>query len=1077
MNNAEELAKAYYKIFIKALELRNLLAKILLQFGVIDQDNGESFYQLLDYISQIETIYPYNKEPNILKTFESQNEIQNFLYTNENTNVALLNHTIPDVNDIIINTFNSYNAYLKDYLIVVGLDLDIINQRNTLRHYIECLYQIERVRNTFIIIDDDILYRNVRNDIALSVKDDMDNILEEGTIIIRENGLPIYEGSILEAYIQPSTKGQHTYTFEYIPTDITYYHGSELIYTFNVDATPITIEVNAINLNENSIYYESNEEGYSEDEWKITIKTKDALDNVLGDIPIKLYIGNTLVHEDYTNIAGQYTYYCQLPYSSDFDDNITYFKIQTSSFNPAFLNKEYSKEFIIYHHMFEADNVYYINQLDSLKIRLVDPLTGEQVPTIDIEEYYDDDVFSAPEEYDMWDLISINIDNIEQIEYTLPFDINVDTNLRSYTMPNIALTQDIRVKVKANSHIENYVLSSSNGIWEIDDLYINYSYLKDGDVIVLEITADGYREQQTVNVVSNFILPKENIFYLPNQPVIYYKPLGQIYNGIIDFAGGVDVVDSLVMLPSFEEGEHNIIISGIETIQYSFTIMKPLELIQTSYDQTGCAIYTLNIYDKQSIDRLENHITDGIHEQYVIHAPNEISIDFINDGCSIISLYDGNINIVDIINEYNDISFNDVHKTLNKNNNEWNSINIKIMQESDDDIFTYEFYIDNQLKHTIQEQHNNELKIFILVPRKEDYRNFNIKDMYVPITLVNNGQEIDYVYTKTEKTNPDRYEYEIHVCRDNYNQGSNTICGILNGYSECDTFELYSNTFYILPENTFKVGNNNVQIKCFNENATNISIINNSITQKNITKNNDIFTINCDIVEAGELTITLQDNEGNSETFVINVAKGDYVIDLDMPETKEYQDHTPIPLSIKDAFNNEVNKFYCYFDNEVPYVIIKTNNSITLNNNDIGRQFDSLDMGEHTITVRTYENSNYNIASVTQEFLLGIYITSLTNQPLFTDLNMDNDGWLSNESMSIDNQTIIGDLEDVLVGINTSVNVDPGQLILSNFVSSNADLDSIILLDEDFTNIQNAIVDIDVEEDKLTYDTIEDDNL
>ena len=134
-------------------------------------------------------------------------------------------------------------------------------------------------------------------------------------------------------------------------------------------------------------------------------------------------------------------------------------------------------------------------------------------------------------------------------------------------------------------------------------------------------------------------------------------------------------------------------------------------------------------------------------------------------------------------------------------------------------------------------------------------------------------------------------------------------------------------------------------------------------------------------------------------------------------------------------------------------------------------------MGDHTITVRTTANSNYNDAFVTQEFLLGVYISSLTDQPLFTDLSVDNDGWLLNESLLVDNQTTIGDLEDVIVGINTSVDVDSGKLVLSNFISSNADLDSIVLLDDDFNNIQDAIIDIDVNEDKLTYDTIENDNL
>ena len=172
-----------------------------------------------------------------------------------------------------------------------------------------------------------------------------------------------------------------------------------------------------------------------------------------------------------------------------------------------------------------------------------------------------------------------------------------------------------------------------------------------------------------------------------------------------------------------------------------------------------------------------------------------------------------------------------------------------------------------------------------------------------------------------------------------------------------------------------------------------------------------------------------------------------------------------------------MNTFYCYFDQETPISITKTNNSITLVNNAIGRQFDDLEMGDHTITVRTMANSNYNDAVVTKEFLMGIYIRNLTNQPLFTDLSVDNDGWLVNDAINVDSTTTVGDLEDVLVGINTSVNVDPGQLLLSNFISSSADLDSVVLLDDDFNNIQNAIIDIDVDEDKLTYDTIEDDNL
>lgn len=1074
-----DLAIAYYKIFIKTLELRNLLADILIRFQVIDSDNNESFYQLLSYIPQIDTIYPYEREPNILKTFDTLDEIETFLYTNNHTNVSLLQRTVPEINQVIIDTFLSYNLYLKDYLITVGLEPEIVNTPKTLKHYIECLYQIERKKNTIIVISDHTLYRNVHNDLALTVTDDMDNIIEEGTIIIRENGLPIYEGSILEAYIQPTTMGEHTYTFEYIPGDEVYYKRSNLTDTFNVQSTPISIDVEATNLNPNSIYYESEDEGYSEDEWRLIITTKDPLDNKLSNIPIKIYIGNTLVCEDYTDIFGTYTYYCQLPYSSNFENNITVVKIQTNSFNAAYSNKEYLKEFMIYHHLFEADNEYYIGQLDNIKIRLVDQVTGEPLVTSTMHNDIEQDLFEFVDEYEY----EIGVETHNLIEYIIPFDMQIDTNLSSCTVPHPFFDQDIRVRVHLNDRQTTYTLSSNGGEWELE-AFIWYFDMVDGDIATLTIMVDDYEEQQTVNIKSNFILPKENVFYVPNQPVIYYKPFGEIFNGEIEVMDVCEVHDSLISLPNFQVGEHTIYLHGhrngpSEVVTYTFTVKEPLELIQYEYEQTTCAKYYLNVYDKQSVDRLENHLSVDGYEQYIIQPPNEISIDLINNGYSVISLYDANTNIVDINNEYNKISFDDEEYTLNKNNDDWNNIIIKIEQPNqNENIFTYKFYIDNILKYQKQAQHNDELKIFIIVPSQEYYDNFNIQKIYTPITVINNNNEIDYVYVKREYA--DYYQYDIHICRNDDNQGSNTICASLNNYIECDTFELYSRTFYILPSN-LKVGNNTIQVQCFNDNANGITLTHNSITQNHVTNQNNIFVIDCDIYETGDLSVTLDDGDGNVESFVLHVQPGDYIINLDMPETKEYQDHTPIPLHIKDAFNNEVNSFYCWFDSSPPnqtILINKSNNDgIILNNTAIGRQFDSLDMGTHTINVQTVANSNYNTAFVTQEFILGIYISSLTDQPLFTNLSGDNDGWLVNESISIDNETVIRDLEDVLVGINTSVDVDPGQLLLANFISSNSDLDSIILLDDDFHNIQNAIIDIDVEEDKLTYDTIEDDNL
>lgn len=1069
MTHAENMTKQYKKMLKKLLELRDLLADILIKFHVIDADNGQSFHELLSYLENINTIHPYvlNGEfDTSSKIFTDIDDIDAYLYDEGHTNIANLTKTVPEINLLLVQKINSYRAYLKDYLYTVGVRQEIINENYTLKHYIECLYQIDRMKETHIIVNyDNILYRNVHNDLPITVLDDVNEIVEDGYLIIKQDGLVIYDGILSEAYLQPSLMGQHTFTFEFTPFEDAHYTSSNAEGTFNIMGTPIEILIDSVNINEQSQYYESSFEGYAEDGWQITIQTFDPLNNILADIPIRIYINNTLVETAYTNIVGQYVYNCKLPYSSDSDDLETVLTVETTSFNSTFINGQKTKTFIIYHHLLEVDNEYYIGQSDPLSIYLVDELTGEPIT---------------------------NITTTEVIGYDDETDEEI---IEEHTGLHPLLGQNLTIITTLNEQeTYNFVIFDNNK-WTFnpfDSLTINA-----GDIALLHITADGYDEYQLVNIKSNFILPESNIVYLPesNLPKIYYRPLGEICeqgNVNVQFTkyyehdhqysthtGSCTVTNSEIKdyfykhFGGYAPGQYYVNFTSDpedninESVTFSFVLKEPLQLIQTSYDQTTCANYQIDIFDKQSFDRLQNHlITDSV-EQYTISTPNVFNVELLNKDYSVITIYDANTHIATIENEYNKISIDGDPHNFNKDNTAWNKIIIDLGN-------TYKIYFDNILLTEIDEEHN-ELEIYILAPTQNHYRNIEIENIYMPITVTNNGNEIDYNYTLIETA--DSYQYNVSICRDNYNQGSNTICATINNYVQCDTFDLYSQTFYVLPNNNLKVGNNNIQIQSFDDNINNITINHNNITQKNVIKNGDIYTVNCDIFEAGRLTITVQGNNGDPETFIINVVKGDYVIDLDMPEVKEYQDHTPIPLSIKDAFNNEINTFYCYFDQEIPISITKTNNSITLDNTAIGRQFDDLAMGDHTITVRTVANSNYNDAFVTQEFLLGVYISSLTNQPLFTDLSMDNDGWLLNESLLVDNQTTIGDLENVLVGINTSVDVDPGKLVLSNFISSNADLDSIVLLDDDFNNIQDAIIDIDVNEDKLTYDTIENDNL
>ena len=1082
----EDMMQEYQKVFDKLLELRNLLANMLLRFGAINEDNGQCFFELLAHLENINSTTQYVSPLDIDTSFKhfSDNDNDKVFYdgdfyiqnpqTEERTNMS-----IRSLNVLLAQKINSYRAYLRDYLLNVGVPRDIVYQEITLKWLIQCLYQIERVKNTFIVFNSNILYVNMENELDYDIVDDGNDVLIErtviineeaitlgiGTMIIRENNDIIYNGPAIGATITPTTLGEHTYTFEFTPEDSEHYNGTTLTQTLFVQKPKIKLNVSIENTNEESVYYESENEGYYEDTWNIAIITTDMLDNIISNTPIKIYIGNTIINQGNTNILGEYVYTGQIPYySSDFEDYIVPIRIQTDRIGDSYINDIYSAELTIYHHILEADNEWYIGQQDGVKIYLCDELTGEHITTVTSYEV----------EYEL----------DENGNYVL--DENGDPIIIS------EIVQEINHPLRWQPIcVNNSCVFPTDNVWEY-----NIDTTEKGiyQLHIIDPRGEYVNEYQNVEVKSNFILPETDIIYLPesNLPKIYYKPLGEICeqgnvnvqftkyyehnhqysthtgsctvtnseikNYFYRFFGGYAPAQYYITFTSNPEDNIN------ESVTFSFVLKEPLQLIQTSYNKSACATYELKVYDKETLDKMEGHLIGDGYEEFNVEGPNEVTIEFLNDGYSLISLYSANTNIANIGIERNAITIDQEQPhTYNKSNTSWQKINIKI----DDD---YKIYANDVLLKTINQTYGT-LQIYVM-SMTGYYRNVDIKNRYTPITVTNNGNNVDYTYTKVETF--DYYLYTINICRDGSNDGDNIITATINGYTESDTFELRNQTFQLLTTD-FIVGNNNIQIKSFDPNVTNITIIHNNITQNSITKDGDIFTINCDIYEAGSLHILLEDNQHSQEPFTINVGKKEYTINLNMPEIKEYKDFSPIPLSIQNAFGQEINTFYVWFDNQTALSMTKTGTNISLTNTAIGQQFDSLDMGEHTIHIRVSGDPNYIDQEISQTFLIGVYISSLTNQPLFTDLNMDNDGWLSNESMSVDNQTTIGDLEDVLVGINTTVNVDPGQLVLSNFVSSDIDLNSIVLLDDDFHNIQNAIINIDVEDDKLTYDTIEDD--
>ena len=1062
MTDIDDMTLQYQKMYSKMILIKALLGNILFRFGVISEleKNTLSFSSLIAKIPEIKSVTVC--DTSILPTdetlhFNDSEEVVDFLYTDNSKqynriatftvdNGTIVKRTVPEINLLLVRKIDFYCKFLKAYLFNVGVSNNDIP--NDLYGLVNALNRVQRIHPTYIVLDDFELYKNSNNNIPIVVRDDNDDPVTNGQIQIYDGNTLIYTYSIGDnIIIKPTVTGLHNYTFKYVPSTNDYYE-SEIARIINVMPGKIEVTITPKNNNPYSALYNT-ETAYYDDQWQVTIEMKDTLNTILSDIPFDLFIEDELLCSGQTDFMGKYVYtgtpqYSSIP-SRDMPD--LRFIVKTKVSNHTYSNVTEEYYVMLLHHLLEADDIYYLGSVNNyVSIKLCDEYTGEPFITEHREAITVNDIILTA----------------------------IDNGLWHYSMDNSLLQAG------------NYLLHIEGHI--NDDTW----YGETGDVYVVEYDDVDY--QHNVQIKSNFILPDEHIFYIPNVPIIYYKPLGETKNSTVTVTLTKDnstiinnqtlnVVNGLIDISSFCStiGEYSITLTSnandgvIENVQYSFDVRNPMKLEQISYNKTGCAIYRATIYDKTYIDGEKEEFNGFGYSGYNIAAPAFVTADLLNDGYSAISIYDDeDENIVNITNKFNEVKIdynnNITTTTFSKTRNDWQNFKIYIYNDK------CEIYVNNNLLKSINI--NVESIKVILMSVTGYYRNFNADSIYQPISVINTdtNNDVEYTYTRTETD--DAYVYTVNICRANNPnaEGHNKIIVRVGDYLKYENFELYEKIFEIL-NNNFKVGANTIQVKCYDTDVTQVTLSHNNIATLHTTLNNHVFNIRCNIYQAGTLSINITNDELDNQLFDINVAKGDYTIELLMPETKEYQNHDPIPLSIRDAFDNEINTFYCWFDSKTPLNITKPGDSIILVNNTIGQQYDTLEMGTHTINVRPIEDSNYNSVIVTKEFILGVYITTLTNQPIFTNLLVDNDGWLLNESMNIDNNTTIADLENTLIGINTTVNVDPGQLILSNFISSDTNLDSIILLDDDFHNIQDAIIDMDIEGNKLTYDTIEDDNL
>ena len=427
---------------------------------------------------------------------------------------------------------------------------------------------------------------------------------------------------------------------------------------------------------------------------------------------------------------------------------------------------------------------------------------------------------------------------------------------------------------------------------------LNVNYLEEGEHILRWII-DNNQITTNIKILSNFILPTKNKFFLPETPDIIYAPLNtELYNtddwiplqsqhatGIISYETEDINTETLDLYTNNQGILHAIkeyqyptqyvleLTSASnnlnETKTYTYEIVQPFVLILDEYDRTEYALYKIDIYDKDNYS-LGDYINCLTFDRNIINA------------CTISE---------SVFDEYYEIS--------------------------------------------------------VLIP------------------------------TNTQTT------------------GKNIITFTLNNYTQNDTFKLYNRTFELLT-NAVTVGNHDIQIQCYDDEIEDIIIDSEYIIVNEITKENDIFIINADFIQNGNINFTIHD-ENNTENFIISVSKTNIDATITIDETipngttyTSYNEDTEESEEITMDLHQEVSEFeYININNIQVYFNIETQlyEDITIiysiDNNEVETYSTSVEdkiltipssftPGQHTMTFSYYanSNSNYNSFSFSKTFTI-----------------------------------------------------------------------------------------------------------
>lgn len=476
-----------------------------------------------------------------------------------------------------------------------------------------------------------------------------------------------------------------------------------------------------------------------------------------------------------------------------------------------------------------------------------------------------------------------------------------------------------------SSHLNGQIVNLFLNDEQIDNITINdgqaqlnISNFEEGEYL-LRWVIDNNQISTNIKILSNFILPTQTKFFLPETPDIIYAPLNTELYGTNEW------------VPMQSQHATGII----------------------SYDTEETNLDTLDLYT---------------NNQGVLHA----------------------------IKEYQYTTSYELELTTASNN----------LNES----VQYIYEINKPFILTLDSYYKEQYAQYII--DIYDMNNYDIGDY---IECIDFDRNIFNDCTISEYTFDDYYEITVLIPITDNTIGKNTITFSQNGYTESDTFKLYRQVFELLT-NTVTVGNNNIEIRCYDNEIEEINIENDYIIINEITKENDIFIINADFIQSGIINFTVYDEDDAEKDFNINVLKANIdasisiqetipngttriiynedteeeeVIDL-IQEVSEFEyiniDNIKVFLDIDMTLYDDITIVYSIDDNEIETYIIQKESTTTetesSENDDINTDIneddkyflipDIITPGEHTVNFAYYANSssNYNSFSVSKSFII-----------------------------------------------------------------------------------------------------------